>query len=90
MALSPIEAVWSGIPLVVARSALLAPEIDRLGAGLTCDPLDERAFAETLALLARDDALMQRMSERAFANTRSLGLTPEAGSASWKARSATF
>ena len=73
-----IEAAWSGIPLVIARSALLASEIDRLGAGLTCDPLDEPAFADTLGLMARDDGLIQRMSERAFADTRGLGLTPDA------------
>jgi glycosyltransferase involved in cell wall biosynthesis/polysaccharide pyruvyl transferase WcaK-like protein len=73
-----VEAMWSGIPLVVAKSALLASEIDRRGAGLVCDPLDERKFAEALSLLAGDDALARRMSDRAFADTRDLGLTPEA------------
>ena len=73
-----VEAMWSGIPLVVANSALLAPEIARRGAGLSCDPLDQPAFVDALALLARDDGLVKRMSERAFSDTRDLGLTPEA------------
>jgi glycosyltransferase involved in cell wall biosynthesis/polysaccharide pyruvyl transferase WcaK-like protein len=73
-----VEAVWSGIPLVTARSALLASEIERRGAGLACDPLDEGQFAESLALLARDDALVRRMSLDAFEKTRDLGLKPDA------------
>jgi len=73
-----VEAMWSGIPLVVAKSALLAAEIERRGAGMVCNPLDERQFAEALSLLARDDALARRMSDHAFADTRDLGLTPEA------------
>jgi glycosyltransferase involved in cell wall biosynthesis len=73
-----VEAMWSGIPLVVAKSALLAAEIERRGAGVVCNPLDEREFAEALSLLARDDALARRMSDHAFADTRDLGLTPEA------------
>ncbi len=73
-----VEALWSGIPLVTAKSALLTSEIERRGAGVACDPLDEGQFADTLALLARDDALVRRMSGHAFEKTRDLGLKPDA------------
>lgn len=73
-----VEAMWSGIPLVATETALLAPEILRYGAGVVCDPLDERVFADTLAQLARDDEMVRRMSECAFDNTRNLGLSADA------------
>jgi glycosyltransferase involved in cell wall biosynthesis/polysaccharide pyruvyl transferase WcaK-like protein len=73
-----VEALWSGIPLVIAESALLAPEIARRRAGLAVNPLEEQSFAEVLGAMARDDALVSQMSRAAFDNTRDLGLTPEA------------
>lgn len=72
-----VEALWSGLPVISAKSALLAPDIVRRGAGLSCDPIDEAAFADAISHIAGDDALVRGMSINAFGETRDLALTPE-------------
>jgi glycosyltransferase involved in cell wall biosynthesis len=72
------EALWSGIPLVISRTAFLAPDVVERGAGLACNPFDRREFAEALGRLRCDDKLVQSMSLAAFNDTHDLGLSFQA------------
>ena len=71
------EALWSGIPVITAESALMAPEIVRVGAGLACNPRDEHALAAAMRRLMEDDDETRRLSVNAFERTRHLASTPE-------------
>jgi glycosyltransferase involved in cell wall biosynthesis len=70
-----VEALWSGVPVVAARTAFLTPDIEALGAGAACDPRDLPAFAQVLRTVAEDDLGARRMSLAAFEGTRHLGST---------------
>ena len=72
------EALWSGLPVIAAEQALIAPSIVARGAGLACDPRDEAAFADALRRIANDDETARAMSVAAFENTRDLGREPAA------------
>ncbi|EGD59043.1 glycosyl transferase group 1 [Novosphingobium nitrogenifigens DSM 19370] len=69
-----MEALRSGIPVVLPPSALLADDIVRQGAGQAVEPRDETAFAAILRELAADNARVRQMSEAAFTATGSLAL----------------
>ena len=72
------EASLSGLPVILAQSALLAPEIAAKGIGLACDTRDPAAFAAAIARL-RDlpaDALRD-MSLRAHSGEAGLCTTPD-------------
>lgn len=71
------EALWSGLPVIAARTALMAPGIVASGAGLACDPLDEIALARAMRGVMDDDAGTRTMSHNAFERTKSLASTPE-------------
>jgi glycosyltransferase involved in cell wall biosynthesis len=72
-----VEALWAGVPVVVTDRALLAPEIEASESGVSFDAQDIRALVAALDRLARDDGLVARMSERAFASTGWMATTPE-------------
>ncbi|MEO0031219.1 MAG: hypothetical protein RIS94_977 [Pseudomonadota bacterium] len=71
------EALRSGLPVVLPPSALLAADIQRVGAGLAVDPRDTPAFAAALRRLDEDDAMVAGMSEAAFTRTADLALSPD-------------
>lgn len=71
-----LEALMSGIPVVVARNSPFAEEIVERQIGLACDPHDERALAAAIDTLLNDDLLVRRMSDRAFETARDLAPTP--------------
>lgn len=73
-----LEALMSGIPIVVSDYAMLADEITSGGYGLGCDPHDESGLAAILSRLASNDALVEAMSRNGFAHARGLAPTPEA------------
>ena len=72
-----IEALRSGIPVLVPPSALLADDIVRIGAGWTVDPRDTGTFAALLGALDRDDGAIAAMSRAGFARGGALALDPE-------------
>lgn len=72
-----VEALWSGLPVLACDHSLLAGDIVAAGAGLAIDPRDTPAFAAAIARLRDDDQLIRAISERAFARTRHLALTPD-------------
>lgn len=57
-----LEAVASGVPVVVSRRALVAAEIDRAGFGLAVDTGDIEAFAQALTELHTDNERTRAMS----------------------------
>lgn len=71
-----LEALTSGVPVVLSNSAMLASEIVEKGMGLACDPHDEAALAGLFSRLAGDDALVAAMSRCAFAEARQMAPTP--------------
>jgi len=71
------EALWSGLPVIAAETAFLAPDIVAAGAGLACDPRDPAALGAAIRNLMDDD-LAQAMSVNAFENTAGIGLTEDA------------
>lgn len=62
-----LEAAGSGVPVVVDRRALMAPEIAALGCGIAADTANLGDFAHILAELDRDDARISAMSHAGFA-----------------------
>ena len=57
-----LEAVGSGVPVIVSDRALVAGEIEGAGFGLSLDTNNVDLFAAALADLARDDARVEAMS----------------------------
>ena len=72
-----LEALMCGVPVMVSRFAMIAPEIVESGFGLACDPHDIDAMAETMRRLAEDDDRLRSMSLRAFAEARRLAPTQD-------------
>jgi glycosyltransferase involved in cell wall biosynthesis len=71
------EALWSGLPVIAADTAFLAPDIVAAQAGLSAPPRDEAALAAAMSQLM-SDAVARSMSLNAFERTRSIGLSPDA------------
>ncbi len=68
--ISVLEAMASGVPVVVPRHGTFPELIERSGAGLLCEPLDPRSLAEKLAELIRDPALMEQCGRRGHETIR--------------------
>ena len=75
--LAAVEALWSGLPVISSRDALIAPDIVAAGAGLAVDPRNIDAFAAAIGSLFDDDDRTRRMSENAQLRTSALALSPE-------------
>ena len=71
-----LEALTSGIPVIVSRFSSIAREIVERGLGFACNPYDEEALAAAIGTLARDDKRVSDISRRAFAEARRLAPTP--------------
>jgi len=76
--IAALEAVLSGLPVLITKHALLANEIVANGLGLTCDPLDQGDMANALQRINTDDAMIARMSMTGFTQGRSLAPTVDA------------
>ncbi len=71
-----IEAAMSGIPILASRLAHITCDLERCGVGIACDGNDINALAQAIKLLMIDDARVEQMSRRGFADARSLAPTP--------------
>jgi glycosyltransferase involved in cell wall biosynthesis len=71
-----LEALTSGIPVIVPPYSSLASEIASNEFGLICDPHDDAGLATAIDVLSRDDGRVHDMSRNAFANARRLAPTP--------------
>ncbi|MBX9932028.1 MAG: glycosyltransferase family 4 protein [Methylobacterium sp.] len=72
-----LEALTSGVPVVVSRHALIAPEVVALGAAEACDPYDRTGLAAILRRLAADDRAISQMSRAGFEGGRDLAPDPQ-------------
>jgi len=72
-----LEAIGSGVPVVVNERALMAREIAAAGFGIALDTSNLESFAQTLAALDRDDAKIEAMSLAGAAGYGSLCTTQE-------------
>ncbi len=72
-----VEALRSGLPVLLSQHALLAQDVEERGLGLGVDARDMSAFAAALRRLANDDELVSIMGSRAVTASRSLSTTPE-------------
>jgi glycosyltransferase involved in cell wall biosynthesis len=72
-----IEALRSGLPVILPPGALLADDISRIGAGILMEPRDTAAFADLLRRLGDDDATIAAMSRAGFTHGGTLALDPE-------------
>jgi glycosyltransferase involved in cell wall biosynthesis len=70
------EALWSGLPVVLSDTAMMADEIVERGAGLACNIRNEGALANAFRRIFASDADTRRMSINAFNATRDLGNVP--------------
>jgi glycosyltransferase involved in cell wall biosynthesis len=71
-----MEAAWSGLPVILAQTALLSDELVASGAGLAVDPRGTPGFAAAMRLILDDDAIACAMSQAAFTAIRTLALDP--------------
>lgn len=71
-----IEAAWSGLPVILAETALVAPDLVGCGAGIAVDPRGTAGFAAAIRYLMEDDTAARAMSEAAHGRTGALALTP--------------
>ncbi|MBM0204178.1 glycosyltransferase family 4 protein [Micromonospora sp. STR1s_5] len=72
-----LEALWSGLPVIIAKTALLANEIKEREAGLSVDPTNVAAFAEVLSQINQSDRVVEQMSMRAYTDCRELATTTD-------------
>jgi glycosyltransferase involved in cell wall biosynthesis len=75
--LVPLEALMSGVPVVLSRLFPTSDELSRLDLGVVCDPLNERTLAAAITELLHDDRRVREMSVRGFAEARMFAPTPE-------------
>lgn len=67
-----LEAIGSGVPVIVSRRALVAGEIEGAGFGLSVDTADVSAFAAAIAQLHANDAQVAAMSLAGHSRYREL------------------
>ncbi|KQW33355.1 glycosyl transferase family 1 [Ensifer sp. Root1252] len=75
--LAALEAVSSGIPVILPDAALLADEIEALGCGVKFRIANVEDLAAAIRSVAADDALVQRMSANCFKEAGGLAHSPE-------------
>lgn len=73
--LAAVEAVASGIPVIIPQAALLAREIAELGCGLPFENGNIAALAAAMTRLAGDDAMVRAMSENCLRQRSSMAHT---------------
>ena len=74
--LAALEALTSGLPLVISQNALLAQEITDGSFGLKFEPRDVGALALLLKRVSEDDVLVATMSRNGYAKAQGLAPTP--------------
>lgn len=73
-----MEAAWSGLPVILANTALLANDLVACGAAIAVEPRDTPVFADAIRHVLADGPATKRMSEAGFVRTRGLAMTPPA------------
>jgi len=71
-----MEALTSGIPVIISEAAFIAPEIVERGIGITCSPGSTRSLAKQLERLMSNDGMVGEMSQTAYRVAGSMAPTP--------------
>lgn len=71
-----VEAAASGVPVIVSDRAYFAADAARMGFGLSFDPAKPGELAHLLDRVARDRAMVERMSRAGHAVAGRLALSP--------------
>jgi len=71
-----LEAVMSGIPVVLSQLFAISDELAQRQFGIVCHPLNEQTLAACIRELMHDDHAVCQMSCRGFFESRSLAPTP--------------
>lgn len=77
-----VEALASGLPVIIPRTALLSREVSTKRIGISYDPHHAGELAEFFRSTAADDVLVETMSRQAYALRDDLSLAPD----EWSAR----
>lgn len=72
-----VEALWSGLPVILPASSFFAPEIARCDAGLLFEAGNVDSLAEAMTQMQADPEVRHEMSLAAIYNTRHLANTPD-------------
>ncbi|MEL7547293.1 MAG: glycosyltransferase family 4 protein [Pseudomonadota bacterium] len=72
-----LEALSSGVPVILSEAALLSSEIVERKMGVAVNPADTEAFSHIIRQLLADDAKVSAMSEIAYAGSTAIYLTLE-------------
>jgi glycosyltransferase involved in cell wall biosynthesis len=72
-----VEALWSGLPIIIADTAFLAHDVVAAGAGISCRAQDPEALTAAIETIFGSDQMTHEMSLAAFHSTRQLGNTHE-------------
>ncbi|WP_170464900.1 glycosyltransferase [Ruegeria arenilitoris] len=75
--LAPVEALLSGVPVLVSDSLLLSQEIRTLNMGLNFSAGDSEALAAAMRDLSQDDNMILQMASNARRGARNISHTPE-------------
>ena len=75
--LTAVEALTSGIPVIVSRLVPIAEDIEARGYGLAFDPNDEWELARLIRLAMQDNDRIRTMSVTGFRSASSLALEPK-------------
>ena len=71
-----IEAIWSGVPIIISDTALIAKDIKACGAGLSLDMSDIGSVSQSIQSLMDDDLAIKTMSEKGFSGSPKIANTP--------------
>jgi len=75
--LAALEALGSGIPVILPSEALLSGEIVKAGCGLSFPAGDVAALASAMAVLDGNDEAARRMGRTGFSEAARMGNTPQ-------------
>lgn len=81
-----LEGALSGLPVIIADNAYLAPEIEAIGAGMAVKVTNTDAFASAIDRIHAADGLAGEMSLNGFARAAELCLAPDAWGDAFLAR----
>lgn len=73
-----VEALWSGLPVIVSDTSFFASEVESTASGLCFKAGDEQSLVGAMTRLREQAALRRFLSKNAFYRTRHLANSPQA------------
>lgn len=75
--LAAVESLWSGVPVLISKNAVLAEEIVGMNAGVEINPNSIDQVVTTLKVMMKDDEKVKRMSYNGFERCKTIANTKE-------------